>query len=437
MGRKNFKPIYLDYGIWSSVNDTTKRCYQLTDRQVMALQAFTDYLEWVTRWQNADGIDMQAIREWRAELENDLQLDEACGGSMDCNDVLACLDDSIEIISIKQAIYNSQQIQQSGAVNLAIAAWDASGDDMSIYNPLVPTNWNGTGSADDTKLLCIAVTAWVSELARQFYNAAIALGVAGGIAVMFGGLIAALTALIPVWLALVANVPALQLIGYTLSAANDLAEACIDDFVITTVACRLRLLLGSTTTSYANYLAKLALLPSDNPLSIAIKALCANEVSYLYLCDLIGKVHERDTEALEYDCNCPAGLYYDFTGGPQGWVGLANTMWSSTLSRIQKSIGVSSSYGGVYRDFGVPIDVFSMEIFVSHQYECDYKVALLDASLAVLSEFTHDTTGSAYDYTVSIHVAAANVSRIRIEAIRPFSTTGNWVLDNIKINGGA
>lgn len=330
MGRKNFKPIYLDYSIWSETNDTEKRCYQLTDRQVMALQAFTEFLEWSTRWDNAENFDKSLMIEWRAELENALQLDEECGGMFDCSQLDDCLPSNSEIISIKKSIATQQITIDVINGNEAVAAYEAAGNDIQVYNPSVPDNFSSDPATLQT--LCIVAFAFIEELARKLNNYSALMLDVGNIVTGFASLIPGLSESIPAWLSAINNY-LLNPIGLSLPDYTEMQEIVNDSNVLQVIACELKEVMNNNPVSYAGYLSYIssipanALYPEYDIMRQYVQTYCANEQAYLYFCDLLGKATIEGTG--DYDCVCGSAVV------PASW------SWSYVLNACTYNLPTS------------------------------------------------------------------------------------------------
>lgn len=308
VGKKNFKPIYIDYAIWSNTDDTVEKTYKLTDRQVMALQTFTEFLEWETRWDNATGWNRQQIIEWRANLENSLQWEQECGGAMDCNDIEECLPSSNEIISIKRTVQAQQNTIDNVNAQSALDAYTAAGSNIFVYNPSVPASF-ATDSAT-LEILCAVALTFTEEFARKLNNfSAFMLGLSN-IVLSFGGLFAGLTAYIPSWLSSINNYVVIPIVSLVYSDYLDMQTASSDETAIQQLACQLKDRMNGVAVSYANYLSIIAGLPpviAGSPQYTTLRdrmiLYCSNEQAYLYFCDLLGLAHENPSGD-DFSCYC-------------------------------------------------------------------------------------------------------------------------------------
>lgn len=300
MGKKNFKPIFIDYEIWNETDDTTKRCYQLTDRQVMALQAYTEYLSWRTRWDNIpDGVSMKDINLWRATLENDLQIDECGGGSMTCEDIEDCLGTS-DIIS---NLYNNTISNEMVSINQGnLSRYDRyDGSPDSISSNLIQYPHQNTQDSIDK--FCYSIGFFVDEYKeRKIQQLDLAIfGVYSSIAItaLFSSALGGLGFIVG-GSAITAEVLALGTLEYVKSCYED-------DSAINEIKCCIEDYLSGKELSFDNFEDALNQdCYTDGSNSDIVWQLLKNDRNnidgYLYWLELLGRM-QNVAEIID-DCDC-------------------------------------------------------------------------------------------------------------------------------------
>lgn len=142
--KKGWKAIQADYDYIFSLRER-ECCYSLSDQEVAALLAMTEYLKWTTRWVKSEGeIDLDIITTFADKLERNL--------------MAGCCDDNIPI----QYRYTSGGVLQR-SLNGGGSWTDAPEYDPRVYSPQFPPL---TGDDSDGKK-CVAATGAAALIKEQ------------------------------------------------------------------------------------------------------------------------------------------------------------------------------------------------------------------------------------------------------------------------------
>ena len=414
-----------------AISEEPTICYQVNREWNKYISGAISLLLEIAVWRDAEDETYEAIQQ-----VSNLLLGSECGGGMDCDDCLST-SDIIKYINNRTYQLENQVTGLQGASE--VAAYNAAGNNIQTYNPTVPSYFH-TGSGTSQLAFCLAAEHFAKDLAERLYNFA---SFQLGLSILtrdIGSALGWAARAFPVWFTAVAKL--VQVTGlYGVATYSEMITVVSDEVAVNSLICQLRGLFANVTTERASYDSTIAAINTTNgsvnanKFATMAKTYCNNTEAYLYFCNLVGSIQGQDLTG--YICVCPPGYFFNFQPNNQSWIGLGNTMWSSTLQRIQKSIGVSARYGGVYRDFSPAIDIYTLSAFLSHEAGREYKVTLFDASNNVLATYSHIQSTARYDYTQDFPIGAMGVSRVQFEVFRiPYTNANqNWVLDSISING--
>lgn len=318
------KAISIDYSDWSQYDQTPDALRMLSDADIAALCALTEYLRWSTRWQNSptrqdltdyvDGLVKRLLEpvqagtmfELRQSPDNPCLLEQTLDGGQTWTpafDYSLCqIQTQLDTINWQQLLDNIQAINDEWQT-----AWDGTPQSIHTSAPnVVPADNNA----------CAAALQWVETMLYYAINTRrIALGLvslaAGGLGLLLGIPGAILGGVV------------VSILGVDLAA---LEAAVADRSAVEQMACKLRTALQGDTLSWSGFKADMASLATTGDNEATIKAVMVAfadmQENYWHYLNLLGTA--VDLSAGGYAVNCPCdGWCYEWPlnglGGMNGW----------------------------------------------------------------------------------------------------------------------
>lgn len=313
-----------------------------------------------------DGSDYDAIADTIQGIYAIINSIGECGVS-DCADLQDCFD------GVNKTVYNLQVIIQTAQAQEAEQRYDDALEDVQVYNPSAPSHFALSAVPDDRLFLCVAALTFTVEFARKIDSyARFQLGLIG-INMFFGGIAASLSRFVPSWLAGINNYVVLPLSQYFEDFYQDTLAAANDELAVKLLSCRLADQLVDRTLTYAEYEAVLDAIPQIvgfddyNILLDRMQLWCKNTPAFLYMVDLLARVHDENDPALECPCDEPFTVKIRYDYRIQKWGSYDDYVFGHTYSAEGWHFHNGGSTAGeslvVQQPLGSPQTVHSVECF--------------------------------------------------------------------------
>jgi hypothetical protein len=429
-----------------SISDEPTICYQVNREWNKYIAGAISILLEIAVWQDAQDETFDAIQQ-----VSNLLLGSECGDGMNCDD---CLSTSDIIKYINERGYVSDRQVTKLTIASEIAAYTAAGNDIQIYNPLVPAVFHD-GTSNSQLAFCLVAERFAKDLADRLYNFA---SFELGLSILTRDIGAALgwaARVLPTWLnAVFKLVYATGLYG--VATYEEMIEVVSDESAVNELICQLIAIFEDTTTARASYDAAIASIDtvsgSTNGIKFATmaKTYCANTEAYLYFCNLLGEAQGKDLTghsciacvgSWPYNSNwlVSAQSWYPFVdaapyNAPQGqWV--SGTGWSST--DYQQFAGFYARSTSPLRDIpSTYISTISMTYDITKGVVTSTSltaVAIIvtlasGGTAAASATFASTTNGTNKVFNLTVN---ANVTKVRLIVRCSTSTVGTGSLTGV------